>query len=353
MKITVGKGSCGIAAGANRTAEVLRGKISIEEYGMGGFFYSRRQGSRSSMMNKLRFAPDNPDSRDTLLLNFAAHPCWMGMKYKAWPADSISGDFPYYMEEVINATGANFIFFNGALNGIYHSYGGPGSQDERVQRAGRDLGGIALAMTMPPEEFAQSGLDDPDGEHNWEYHNIMFLLREQGPVPEMELEPLLDIYASELFIDIENPILRWAAKLLKSNFSMVREGKNLKLATEIGCLELGGEVTVALLPGEFTPGLAWGGGDILAENAIRMRDFEAKPLSEIAGRELLVFGLCNDELGYIVPGNDYIQFFLPFKGLLGRLLDAGWWEHYQELLSPGPNAAAALARAFEELVALH
>jgi len=328
--------------------DILR-EYPVGDYGLGGFTYNRRQDTCSSMMTKLRFAPDDPDSRETVLLNFAAHPCWIGMRTKFWPADAISGDFPYYMEEAINAAGANMIYFNSAVNGIYFNYGGAETLVERVQLAGRDFAGIALAMTMPPEKLVRSGLIDPEGGHNWEYDNIMFLLREQGPIPETELIPQLDIYARELQIEIENPILRWAAKLLKSNYSILRDGKKLKLATEIGRVELGGAVTVALLPGEFTPGLVWGGGDTLAENALRMRDFEAKTLSESAGRELLVFGLCNDELGYIVPGNDYIQFYFPLEGLIGRWTGLGWWYHYQELLSPGPNAAAAMSEAFAQL----
>ena len=329
--------------------DILR-EYPVGDYGLGGFTYNRRQDTYSSMITKLRFAPDNPDSRETLLLNFAAHPCWMGLKEYGWPADAISGDFPYYMEEVVNAAGADMIYFNGAVNGIYFGFSSDTTIGEQVRLAGRDFAGIALAMTMRPEEIAQCELLDLGGDHKWEYGNIMFMLQEQGPVPETELRPQLDICARELQIEIENPILRWAAKLLKSNYSLIRDGKDLKLSTEIGRVELGGEVTVALLPGEFTPGLVWGGGDTLAENALRMRDFEGKTLSESAGREVLVFGLCNDELGYIVPGNDYIQFYLPLEGLIGRWTGLGWWYHYQELLSPGPNAAAAMAEAFEELL---
>ena len=293
--------------------EALMGEIPAEEFGLGDMVYNKRHGTHPSTLNRLRFAPDDPASRGTLLLNFAAHPCYMGMKYEGWPGDVISGDFPYYMEEAVNAAGMDMVFFNGAVNGIYHSWDNS-EQGEGVRRAGREFARLALDMAET--------------------------------TAETELPPMLDIRLQELMIGVENPIMRWVSKVRKSNYPVIREGKQLKIHTEIGLLELGGLVTVALLPGEFTPGLAWGGGDTLAENAIRMRDFEGKTLSEIAGREVLVFGLCNDELGYIVPGNDYVQFFLPIDRLMWRWMGG---RHYQELLSPGPGVAAVFASAFEEL----
>ena len=33
----------------------------------------------------------------------------------------LSADFPFYMEREINSAGENFIFINGAVNGIYRT----------------------------------------------------------------------------------------------------------------------------------------------------------------------------------------------------------------------------------------
>ena len=291
----------------------LMEEIPAEEFGLGDMVYNKRQGTHPSTLNRLRFAPEDPASRETLLLNFAAHPCYMGMKYQGWAGDVISGDFPYYMEEAVNAAGMDMVFFNGAVNGIYYDWDSR-EQAESVRQAGRDFAQLALNMAET--------------------------------TAETELPPKLDVRLRELTIDVENPIMRWVSKVRKSNYPTIRDGKNLKIPTELGYAELGGLVTIALLPGEITPGLAWGGGDTLAENAIRMRDFEARTLSEIAGREVLVFGLCNDELGYIVPGNDYVQFFLPIDNLMWRWIGG---RHYQELLSPGPRTASVVSEAFAGL----
>ncbi len=349
--------------------EMLR-ETPIEEYGLGQYIRNRRYPYEAypSRMTKLRFAPLNEDSKETLLLNFAAHPYVAGLKLKNWPADSISGDFPYYMEEVINEAGANFIYINGAVNGIYPQRQGVPTKswdededayyddyhktlDWHVRRIGRDYAAVALAMTMPVEEIAKNALTNPDNDHSYEYRNIITVMQNSGTVSETELRPQLSIRLQQTQLALENPLVRWAAKRDKLNANLVRSGKELRLATEIGYMELGGALSVALMPGELTPGLAWGGADTTAEFAFRMRDFDQPSLSESAGRDVLVFGLCNDEVGYVIPDNDYCMFYIPDGGeLTYKLLDTWDYEHYAELLSPGPRAAGTLAEAFAKLV---
>jgi len=300
-----------------------------------------------------------------VLLNFAAHPFIAGYKYGDWMADSISGDFVYYMEELINASGANMLFINGAQNGINSNSGAASDKyryeteeewlansvrttDKRVRRIGRDFAGIALAMTMEPGEIAANALTDPDNDHGWQYRDIITMMQSSGTVRETELRPQLDIRLREVRVEIENPVTRWAAKRGMLNMNVVREGKKLLGPTEIGLLELGGTVTVALLPGEFTPGLAWRGIDTIAQHAIRQRDFAYPTFSESAGREVLVFGLCNDELGYVIPDSDYLLFYVP-DFLAAPLMGTEDYDHYAELLSPGPGAAGTFAEAFKEL----
>jgi len=349
----------------DRKWEAAMETVTIEEYGMGNYTGNRRGWQlEPSKFNKLRFAPDNPDSKETLLLNFAAHPFYGGWKRADWPADNISGDFVYYMEELINEAGANMIFVNGAVNGINPNKGAvpntnsgeewdafwaePDKNHGWLVRAfGRDFAGLALAMTMPPEEIAGNKQTNPDNEHGKEYRFIIEIMQRGSTVAETELHPRLDIRLREVRVDIENPLIRWTAKRDMLNMNVLRDGKILLGVTEIGLLELGGEITVALLPGEFTPGLAWRGGDTTAAYAIRQRDFAYPTFSESAGREVLVFGLCNDEIGYVIPDNDYVMFYAD--NLANKLLDTWGYDHYAELLSPGPGAAGVFARAFEEL----
>ncbi|MCL2508688.1 MAG: hypothetical protein FWF05_05885 [Oscillospiraceae bacterium] len=350
--------------------EEIMSEMSAEEYGLGDYISSRRSfgGTESTRMNKLRFEPLNPGSKETVWLNFAAHPFRGGYAYGGWPADKISGDYIYYMEELIDESGANMIFVNGAVNGInpndsqtadksYYEYESDEEYyearskqpvDWKLRRMGRDFAAIALAMTMAPEEIAQNPLTDPDADHGYEYRRIVTMMQNKGTVTETELAPSLDIRLSEMRLDIENPLVHFVAKRGMLNMNLLRDGKSLAAVTEVGYMELGGAVTVALVPGEFTPGLAWRGGDSTKEFSIRQRDFAYPTFSESAGREVLVFGLCNDELGYIIPDNDHVMFYVP-RGVANALLKTWDYDHYAELLSPSRNAAGVFADAFAEL----
>ena len=100
-------------------------------------------------------------------------------------------------------------------------------------------------------------------------------------------------------------------------------------------------MTFALIPGEIFPELVSGKG-------LGKEDPEA--LSDIAARhgieKLIVLGLCNDELGYIVPLSDFklndeLPYIEPLKVTSGE-------NHYEETNSLGPRTAEIIANAFEK-----
>jgi len=80
----------------------------------------------------------------------------------------------------------------------------------------------------------------------------------------------------------------------------------VKVVSEIGYMEIGTDLAVALVPGELEASIAFGGG-LGKDDAWRGEDWKYDSIQTLAGeRELLVFGLCNDQIGYIVPTNDYM-----------------------------------------------
>ena len=98
------------------------------------------------------------------------------------------------------------------------------------------------------------------------------------------------------------------------------------LTTEISCLKLGNYV-LALLPGELFPELT--------------ENFSAFVKDE---ETFLLVGLCNDELGYIIPEEDfYLDETLPF---FVEGVDGNGKKHYEETNSTGSRTAALLAEAF-------
>ena len=101
-------------------------------------------------------------------------------------------------------------------------------------------------------------------------------------------------------------------------------------------MEIGKDVKVAFVPGEICTDLIYGGNQLTAEGSVKNEAYEGKTLCEIFGDDVIIFGLANDAVGYIVPENDYCM-ALAFG-------------HYQELLSLGEKEATVMFDAYEKLL---
>ena len=127
-----------------------------------------------------------------------------------------------------------------------------------------------------------------------------------------------------------------AAKLGLVNYQIRKTAaEEYFLTTEIGYMEMGKELKFAFVPGEFCADLIKGGASLTADGSVSAKDFEGRTLSEIFGEDIIVFGLANDAIGYIVPDNDYCM-----------CLGMG---HYHETLSLGEKTASTIMKGFEEL----
>lgn len=74
-----------------------------------------------------------------------------------------------------------------------------------------------------------------------------------------------------------------------------------------------------------------------------------RTLSEMSRcRHNFVLGLCNDELGYIIPENDfYLHEWLPY---FNNAVDESGRKHYEETNSLGPKAAGKILDAMDKLI---
>ena len=168
--------------------------MTLSEYGIKDFIFAKRPPREySPRLSRLRFVPDNIASRPTVLVNFGAHPYANGLRIKNNRGDMLSADFPFYMEREINAAGKNFIFINGAVNGIYPNRGAGGVKEENFTRQtealGRDLGKLVLAMTKECEEIEQNSLLSP--KNSGEAYKSAVERIGKCTVEERELEPKL------------------------------------------------------------------------------------------------------------------------------------------------------------------
>jgi hypothetical protein len=122
----------------------------------------------------------------------------------------------------------------------------------------------------------------------------------------------------------------------------------IALETEVACLRLG-ELWVAAIPGEIYPELVVGKFQEPADPAADMPDApkETHVWAALPGPKTLLFGLANDEIGYIIPKRQW-DWSPPFA--YNRTS-----RQYGEVNSVGPEAAprlqetlARLARSLEQ-----
>lgn len=326
----------------NAVASMEEGEMTFARKDIGErYFNNKNRPSASAMDTELKrftFTPDNRDVAPTIILNMAAHPDVAGLAVgDEVNGHGISGDYVYYIGETVNKAGYNFMFFNGAICGIYIG-DVKGEAERRVDTPanyGREVGKMVLSMTKTEEEIkADSFLSVPDFTTKEDY-----ITWHDGwtPVKETKVEPILNIRLEKVDFKVENPLIRAASKIKLVNYLVKIKGfRDYYLTTEIGYIEIGKDIKIAMVPGELCTDLAYGGTSLKGENSISGKDFEGKTLVDIFGEDVIVFGLANDAVGYIVPDNDYVM-------LLNH-------DHYAETLSLGKHTASTMMAAFEKIV---
>lgn len=253
-----------------------------------------------------RFVPNNSEKKEVYIANFGAHPINLG-----WSNTELSGDFPYYIEKAVtNEKNADFIFVQGAIGGAIHA-------DMGVEN------GIAEALTSYEKMQEYSLL----------VANILYELADNGE----RVEPILNIAHAQVDFEVNNFIFLLAERAGLCNVSAFKENGKIYLTSEIGYVEIGKNIKIVEAPGEVLPELVYG-GFFSAEESYNGTDYPYDALNIYFddSDELLVFGLCNDAVGYIVPDNDYTS--------------SNEEGHYEETVSTGSCSASAFSKAFAELI---
>jgi len=259
---------------------------------------------RTKDITRIRFTPDD-GSKETIAVIMAAHAVAVG-----YDNTEISADHIYYMDDVLRKAGKNFIHFQGAELAV------------RTQRDG-----------IVPEGSTEEGWK----EYGWALGRYLLNL---PPEKDEEIEPVLNIKLSEIFISPSNFILLAMAKLGIVSNIILKNGKraaDTRYVTEIGYAELGKRLRFALIPGEMAPELLLGGA-FSAEECFNKTEWNHLPMKDMLpeGTTLKVIGLCNDLVGYILPDNDFGSIFSK--------------DHYEEVASAGIETGPAIVEGFKDLV---
>ncbi len=259
-------------------------------------------------------------SEEIHLINFASHAELLGSETK-----NISADFPAYMIKEIEANNANTnaVFFNGAIGGMISA-----KEIKKVYR----------------EEIDCEAYTKEFGKALGEISNALS--------NETEIEPLINVKSAPIEIEASNFVLILARLLKVLNNDILRFTKRSTayISSEVGYLELGkGRIGAFLVPGELFPEL-WNGEFLPSWESATGKRAEYKILKEMCNCDhQFVMGLCNDELGYIIPDNDFLlhektPYIDNAKDILGR-------SHYEETNSTGPNTARKILTETDKLIA--
>ena len=328
-------------------SKMTPGKLSYAVKDIGEqYFNNKNRKSATSLPSELHrfmFVPDDVNSKSTIIANLGAHPDVAGLPTESNSGRALSGDYVYYIGEELEKHGYNFMFFNGAIAGIYIGRG-PSSDgldlERRYQiseRYGREIARFLMAMTMTEKEIYASDLYDAKTIEQERAASTDYTLwcENWKPVTAREVSPLLNLRLKEVRVPVTNPLILLAGKLKLANYDILKDKKgNYSVITEIGYLQLD-DIPVAFVPGELVTDLYAGGASLTKSGSVNYSDFGHASLKELFGENTLCFGLTNDAIGYIVPDNDYK--FVLFD------------DHYQESISLGQATASTLLIAFEEL----
>ena len=110
------------------------------------------------------FTPDDESAKKTMILNIAAHPDVAGLPTDSNSGREISGDYVFYCGQFLEKYGYNFMFFQGAIAGIYMARSATGDNVETQQRVeesqrfGYELARILLSMNLTEEEILADDL---------------------------------------------------------------------------------------------------------------------------------------------------------------------------------------------------
>lgn len=328
-------------------ADMKDGKLTYTNIELDGYFRTRTVSpEHDGNIHKLMFDPLD-GSRPTLIASFGAHP--EITSYDAEQDTRLSADFVYYMEKLINAAGANFIFIQGNVgtNSALRIPANDGLEladnHESAIRVGYEFAYICLSASMTYDERARLNdeLGDKLGVHEYSGNEDYTVWYEGLAVNEEQpVEAVLNVRHRQVRLVMDNSSALILIKLgLASNYiSYDSESGTYYTLTEIGYMEFGSVLKVFLSPGEMYSELYVGG--------YGLRNSDYKSLREEYGENVILFDLMNDAAGYICPDETYSVVGFPYNPETGSLENDSWCL----TVSIGENTASTLMYAYKELV---
>lgn len=282
-----------------------------------------------------KFVPDNKNSKATVFANLGAHPTTIERS-----TSLLSSDFPNYIGEKINEAGMNFMFIQGAQSPI------------SVRKDGVKTASVVNEVEKEIENDSSVGDYKAAKTLGYEFARLILSALENPK----KVDPILNVKMSEIAVKLDRGLLQLGAAtgLLGTTTVYDKSSKTgYSIITEVGYIEIGTDIVILTVPGELVPQLVYG-NVVSAEDSYLGEEWKIECTVDLIdeNKTVLVMGLCNDAIGYIIPDNDYAHFIADSLWNIdgAEKLFGEYHRHYEEMLSTGSAAASTVMTALNELV---
>lgn len=293
-----------------------------------------------------KFVPDDSSISPTIFANLGAHPTTIDRS-----TSLLSADFPRYIEKYVNENGMNFMFVQGAQSPI------------SVMKTNVENEAVLEKVASEAENDAKASDYQSAKSLGYEFARLIF----EACKNAKEVEPMLNINMEECAVQLDKGLFYLAADAQMLGFTTVFDSSSpsgYSLITEVGYIEIGKNITMLTVPGELVPQLVYG-NVVGAADAYLGEDWTLEATADIIRKNnpdetVLVMGLCNDAIGYIIPDNDFAPFIADSiwnmkigDWKLGEALFGEYHRHYEELLSAGGSTASAIIGSLNSIAKKH
>lgn len=221
------------------------------------------------------------------------------------------------------------------------------------------VGGLMTTLRLPVKDDAGRELADGSFEKADRYSKLLAGVAEKAlaNAAPASLTPF-HVHTRSILIPVDNNLYRiawkvgtlrrklyhWDDEPTPKEFVETDDvSKPVAVRTEVGYLHLG-DLEIAVIPGEIYPELVLGKVQDPPDPGADFPDAPIEPAiyPTMKGKRLMIVGLGNDELGYIIPKRQWDD-KPPFCYGLKKA-------QYGEANSVGPEAAPIICRTFHDLV---
>lgn len=275
-------------------------------------------------VNVITFTPGEEGAREIWLVNMGCHPVRMDGK------DVVSSDYPGEIVRYASAeANADVAFYQGSQLAI--------TRNEAPLKLGEDE--VHNSKETEAEKCFYSACKFG--------RMVVDRILNDEAVESFPIEPILNIAHKEIKVPTDNALLLLIAKIGMINNTVLRTSRHFEdsvILSEVGYCELGKRLCIGLIPGELDPAIPFG-GVYGADRSWSGKDWGYPSFRSVvgSGRKLIMFGLTNDQIGYIVPDNDYAH---PFASLFEDQIGGSANKHYEEMISVGSHVASTVSEAF-------